>query len=155
MIQSKNSSYLCNHAATLLFRRLGRLLAAFGIGVGLVDGRHESRHKDVPQAFPSLGGALDILCGSQLLCHSQALLLCHKPRRAVLTTISLSAHQDERDRWGVLAEFRHPLVLGVLQRTLAGDREADKEDIGIGIGEWSKTIIVFLSYSKSVCKFVC
>lgn len=41
--------------------------------------------------------------------------------------------------------FWKPLFAYVLERGRGGDTKADKEDIGLGVGQGAETIIVFLT----------
>jgi hypothetical protein len=45
----------------------------------------------------------------------------------------------------VVVYFREPFLSDVLEGGRGGDGEADKEDIGLGIREWTQTVVIFLS----------
>jgi hypothetical protein len=45
----------------------------------------------------------------------------------------------------VVVDFGKPFLSHVLKRGRGSDREADKEDIGLGIGKGAQTVVIFLS----------
>jgi len=44
-----------------------------------------------------------------------------------------------------MIDFWKPLCSDVIKRRWADDREADEEDVGLGVGEWSQSVVIFLS----------
>ena len=40
-----------------------------------------------------------------------------------------------------------PLLADVFERGWGGDGEADKEDVGLWVGEWAQTVVILLSGS--------
>lgn len=45
----------------------------------------------------------------------------------------------------MVMHFRKPLFAHVLKRSRGCDTKADKEDIGLGVGQGAETIVVFLT----------
>lgn len=47
----------------------------------------------------------------------------------------------------MVVDLREPLLANVLEGCRGGDAEANEEDIGLGIGEGSKSVVIFLTSS--------
>lgn len=83
----------------------------------------------------------------------------------VLSQIQLGAHKDDRRRRGVMGDLGIPLPrsddesdchstsllisthLGpdVLKTGRADEGEADQEDVGLGVGQWAESVVIFLT----------
>jgi len=67
--------------------------------------------------------------------------------RWVFSQIKLGANQDDRRSRSMVRDFRVPLGPDVLITRGAHKREADEEHVSLGVGEWSKSVIILLSGS--------
>lgn len=102
--------------------------------------------KDILELELRQGRALHVLDGTQLLCHLLAvffpygrhLLLCKLLADIlIISQICLSTNYQAWHAWTVVVDFRKPLFPYVLKRCRRSDGEADKEDVGLRIGEGS------------------
>lgn len=82
-----------------------------------------------------------LLIGNRI--HPPLLQSLHGP--FVLSKVELGAYQDDGNVGGVVLDFGKPFPLDVVEGRRTGNGEADQEDIGLGVREWPKTIVVFLS----------
>jgi len=99
---------------------------------------------------------LHVLDGLDLLRHGVALfggdgrelLLCKAVESLlILTHIELGSDQDHGCVRAMVLNFRDPFRTNVFERSGRDDRETDKEDVCLGIGERSKSIVIFLPSS--------
>lgn len=97
--------------------------------------------------------ALQILDGGDLLGHCQSLgigdggellVLQLLDRGLVVAQIQLGADQDDRDTGAVVTHLGEPLGPDVLKGGRIHQREADEEDVRLGIGERSQPVVVLL-----------
>lgn len=97
--------------------------------------------------------ALDVLDRAQILGHSLAVLLAHwlhlllaqlLPNTWVISQIRLGTHNQAWHTGAVMVNFGKPLFADVLERGRRGDGETDEEDIGLGVGERTQPVVIFL-----------
>lgn len=69
-------------------------------------------------------------------------LLAHT---GVIAQIGLGADDQAGDTGAVVVDFGEPFLANVLKRRGGSNGEADEEDIGLGIGQRTKTIVVLLT----------
>lgn len=63
----------------------------------------------------------------------------------IVTKVNFSADQDDRRLGTVELDLVEPLGLDVLERGRIDHTETDEEHIGLRIGEWPQTVVVFLA----------
>ena len=100
------------------------------------------------------GRALHVLDGANLLDHLEtllvgdgALLLASKllASGGIITKIDLGADEDDGGVGAVVGHLGVPLGTDVLKGRRVHNREADEEDVGLGVGERAETIVVLLT----------
>lgn len=100
------------------------------------------------------GGALDILDGSKLFGQPLALfdgdwslsLLCELvDDLGIVTEIYLGANDEAGDARTVVVDLGEPFLFHVLKRGRGSDTKADEKDVGLGIREGSKSVIILLA----------
>jgi len=93
---------------------------------------------------------------SDSLCGDQSLVVGHRLHSLLSQTlesgwvfakIQLSANKDDGNIWRMVIDFREPLGSNVVKGWRADDREANEEDIGLGVRQRTKSIIILLSSS--------
>ena len=63
----------------------------------------------------------------------------------VVSQVGLRADQHDRNLPAEVVQLRHPLVCDVLEAVWVVDGEAQKEDVGVGVGERPQTVVVLLT----------
>jgi len=130
--------------------------SSFLVLLGLVQTDVDGAVKDCLESFLGERRALVVLGGADLLGESQSLILldhlealgCQlRDHAGVSSKIALGSDENQRSSRAVVLNFRIPLALDVLERRGGDDREADQEDVSLGIGQRSQSVIIFLSSS--------
>lgn len=100
------------------------------------------------------GTTLDVLHGAQLLGHPLAVLFPHRLHlllgqlvldTRIISQIDLCTDYEAGDTGTVVMDLWEPLLADVLERGRGGHAEADEENIGLGVGEGSESIVIFLT----------
>jgi len=108
----------------------------------------------VLQALLREGRALKVLHSANILRHSYALAVRnrrHTPLTELLngnrifTQIQFGANQDQRRRRGMMRDFRPPFGPDVLETRRTYEREADEEDVGLGVRQGPESVIILLT----------
>lgn len=125
-----------------------------GLWLWLVDGGLDSRVENSLKTFLGKSGTFHVGLGVDfagtafglvLGDHGEALsleLLEHVP---IVTEIGLGTNEDNWDVGSMVLDFWPPLGLDVVKGVWGNDGETDEEDIGLWVGEWAKTIVIFLT----------
>lgn len=110
--------------------------------------------KDFPNTLASLGRALEITDGTNLLGNSHTLLGGNGTLAGlaefvddlrVVSEILLATDKDDGQVLAEVKNFRNPLLLDVVERIGRVDGEADKNDMRIRVREGTKTVVIFLT----------
>lgn len=149
---ARASSAVIALAQRLQERATARLLGSLG-GGGVEDGA-DGLLEDRLETGLVERRALNILDGADGLAHVHALLEGDGGKALlseavdgllIIAKIELGADQEEGGVGAVVLDLGVPLGLDVLERGGGDDREADKEDIGLGVGEGAEAVIVLLT----------
>jgi len=113
--------------------------------------------EDLDEALLCGCRALEVLDGADFLGLGAALLFGDRTALVlglealqslrVCAEVELSADEDDGGGGAVVLDLRDPLGGDVLKGGWADDAEADEEDIGLGIAQRTKTVIVLLAGS--------
>lgn len=106
--------------------------------------RNKGRKKDYTKIFNSI----DLLHHSETLWESnwRKLLLAQLLNSlSIVAQIKLGADENDRSVGTVMRDLGVPLGAHVLERRRRDDREADEEDVGLGVGERTQAIVVLLT----------
>ncbi len=72
----------------------------------------------------------------------------------IIPQIQLGADQDDRNFQTILSNFIAPFRPNILEGIRIGQGKTDQENVGFRIGEWPKSIVVFLAgrvpYSEEI-----
>jgi len=130
-----------------------RLLLSTGTTLGGKDGT-DGLVEDGLETLLGQGGALEVLDGLDFLGEVQTLgvadggeLLLGQTVDGllVLAQIDLGSDEDEGSGGAVVVDLRVPLGLHVLKRGGRDDGEAGEEDVGLGVREGTKTVVILLA----------
>lgn len=126
-----------------------------GIDLGVRSGEYGNTHlvKDVLELVLRQGRALDVLDSAQLLGHpltilppnGRHLLLAELVTHAlVVAQIGLGADDEAGNTGAVVVDLGEPFLAHVLEGGGRGDGEADQEDVSLGVGKRTETIVILL-----------
>lgn len=110
--------------------------------------------ENVLQTPLSKGGTLHKLDSSQLLGQSFTLLRRDRPlflpselldHGLIIPQINLRSYDETGHSRAVVMDLWEPLLLDVFKGGGRGDREANEEDIGLGVREGSQSIVILLT----------
>ena len=110
--------------------------------------------KDVLEALLRQGRALDVLDGAELTREPLARVVLDGPLLlpgelladgGVLSQVDLGADNQAGHARAVVVDLGEPLLLDVLERCRARDREADEEDVGLRVRERTQTVVILLA----------
>lgn len=110
--------------------------------------------KDVLQAFLCQCRAFNVLNSSKfpskplsLFWSDRPLLLSRKffYYLRIIPQIDLCAYDEARNTGTMMVDFREPFLLDVLKWCRGRDTEANQENVGLGIGQWTKAIVILLT----------
>lgn len=99
-------------------------------------------------------GALDVFDSTQILGHTITVLLANGRHlltgelladTRVVAQIGLGTDDQAGNTGAVVVDFGEPFLANVLKGRGGGDGEADQEDIGLGVRQRAKTIVILLS----------
>ena len=63
----------------------------------------------------------------------------------VVAEILFAANEQEWRVGAEVADLWHPFLRNVLERVRAVDGEADQQNVGVGVGQGAKTIVILLA----------
>jgi hypothetical protein len=110
--------------------------------------------KDVLEALLRQSRALDVLDGAELTREPLARVMLDGPLLlpgelladgGVLSQVDLGADNQAGHARAVVVDLGEPLLLDVLERCRARDREADEEDVGLRVRERTQTVVILLA----------
>lgn len=102
------------------------------------------------------GRALDVFDGTQVLGHTVTVLLANGLHlltgelltdTGVIAQIGLRADDQAGNTGAVVVDLREPFLANVFKGRRRGDGEANQEDVGLGVRQRAKTIVILLSGS--------
>ena len=108
-----------------------------------------------------LSRALEVSERVDLLCHGTSFLVLHRllfhllqllDRVRVIPQILLVSHQDYGNVGAEVTNLGGPLLRDVLQTVGTVDGETHENDVGVGVGEWTQTVVVLLASRVPQCK---
>jgi hypothetical protein len=146
------SEVLQQRAGTLLLG-LGRL---GGLALLLANHACESFIKDVLETLASESRAFEVLESVEFLDHVVGLLVGDGrlavlakglEGRLVITKIGLGTDEDDWDIGAMVLDLDVPTILDVDERRMVDNREAQQEDIGLGVREGTNASITLLTSS--------
>lgn len=132
--------------------RLRQRPAKFYISSSTTTRRRSQSH--LLQSSLRQGGTFHVFNSSNFVCQLLALLPLQRrqallgecaQRFPVLAQIDLCAYQDYGRVRTVVLDLRKPLGRDILEGGRAGHAKAYEEDVGLGIGEGSQPVVVFLA----------
>lgn len=128
---------------------------AWAVSIGYVKpGRAKYLIKNILQLVLSQGRALDVFDSTQILGHTVTVLLANGlhflsgkllPHTRVIAQIGLGTDDQAGNTGAVVVDFREPLLANVFKGRRGGDGKADQEDIGLGVGERTETVVILLT----------
>lgn len=77
----------------------------------------------------------------------EALCLELSDHVSVVAKVRLGTDEEDGDTGGVMVDFGPPLGSDVIVRVRGDDGESDNEDISLGVGEGTETVVIFLTGS--------
>ena len=98
--------------------------------------------------------ALDVFNSTQILGHTITVFRANGRHlltgelladTRVVAQIGLGTDDQAGNTGAVVVDFRKPFLANVLKGRGGGDGEADQEDIGLGVRQRAKTIVILLS----------
>ena len=110
--------------------------------------------KHFPHALASLGTALEVADGANLLRNRHTLLGADRPLARLaqlLNNLGVSSQillASDKDDGQILAEVEHlrdPLLLDVVERVGRVNSEADQDHVAVGVRERSQSVVVLLA----------
>jgi len=110
--------------------------------------------KDFANSFSGFGRAFNVTSGSNALANVLALfrrdwLLASLVQLlngfGIEAKIFLASDKDDWKARTEVKDFRNPLLLNVVERIWGIDSETDEDDMGIGVGERTKTVVILLT----------
>jgi hypothetical protein len=144
LLRGRSKSSLQDGALVRLLVSLGQ---ESGPGGGL---------EDLTDTIVGSCGALEVLVGTDLLGDVLALLLADGGLRglgellnhlSVVAEIDLASNENDGETLAEVKDFGNPLLLDVVKRVRGIDGEANQDDVGVGVRERAKTVVVFLTSS--------
>lgn len=129
------------------------LLGAAGLGQKCGAG---SVLEHLTDTLVGLGRALEVLVGTDLLADLLSLLRSNwllgslvelLDGLLVVTEILLTSNKDDWQTLAEMKDLRDPLLLDVVKGIWGVDGEANQDNVGVWVGEWAKTIVIFLASS--------
>lgn len=112
--------------------------------------------KDILELILCQRRTLNILDSTKLLRHAFTVLLTDRAHLLlrqllahawIIAQIGLSTNNQARNTWAVMVNLWEPLLADVFERGWGCHGEADKEDVGLWVGERAQTVIILLSGS--------
>lgn len=110
--------------------------------------------KNILQLVLRQSTALDVFHRAQLLSHPLTILPPYRRHllfgqflsdTGVISQIDLGTNNEARNTRAVVVDFGKPLLADVFERGGRSDAETHEEDIGLGIREGSKSVVIFLT----------
>jgi hypothetical protein len=110
--------------------------------------------KHLANTLVGLGRALEVLVGADLLTDLLTLFGRHGllaglakllDRLLVVSQILLAANENDGETLAEVKDLRNPLLLDVVKRVGGVDGEANQDDMGIGVGQGTETVVVLLA----------
>ena len=115
----------------------------------------------LPHALLTLGGALQVGEGVDLLSHGPTLLRLHRlllhlgqllDRVGIVSKILFVANKDDGDVGTEVFDLRSPFLRDVLERVGGVYAEAHQDDVGVGVGEGPQSVVVLLTGRVPKCE---
>ena len=116
--------------------------------------RPGGRLEHLADALLRLGRTLEVAERVNLLRHGASLLVFHwlllhllqfLDRVGVVSQILLVSHQDDRHVGTEVTHLGGPLLGDVLETVGTVDGETHEDDVGVGVGERTQTVVVLLT----------
>lgn len=129
-------------------------LAALLLHHGWLKCSNDCLIKHIFKSFLGEGGTLDIFDGTKFSCEPLTLLAGDRPLLlslelfhygGIVSQIYLRSYDEAGHTWAVMVHLREPLFLHVFERGRGRNTKADKEDVGLWVGERAEAVVVLLT----------
>jgi len=121
---------------------------------GWFEGGNDCLIKHVFKSFLGEGGTLDVFDGTKFSCEPFTLFAGDRPLllslelfqyAGIVSQIYLRSYDEAGYTWAVMVHLGEPLFLHVLERSRGRNAKANKENVGLWIGEGTEAVVILLT----------